>query len=295
LSNLWIFLILLYGIFKGLREALKKKNTEKNSVIEVLFFYTLFGFFMTIPISRDVFSLSFRMHLVILFKSFIIFVAWLCALNSIKRLPISVYSVVDTLRAVFSIILGVAFLKETVSLNQGIGIALVLTGVTLVNLTSRKGSNDRISVKLLCLMLISCMLNALSGMTDKWLLSTEITDRFFIGTEVVESAQMQMWYMLYMAAFYGLYILIKREKINFKRCVKDPYIWLMSLLFIIADRALFIANESPNSTIVVMTVIKQSSILITVLLGKLIFKEQNIIKRLLCASLVVLGIVISVI
>ena len=294
MSNLWIFLILLYGIFKGLREALKKKNTETNSVIEVLFFYTLFGFFMTIPISSDVFSLSFRMHLVILFKSFIIFVAWICALNSIKRLPISVYSVVDTLRAVFAIILGVLFLKETVSLNQGIGIVLVLAGITLVNLTSKKGSNDRISVKLLVLMLISCMLNALSGMTDKWLLSTEITDRFFIGTEVVESAQMQMWYMLYMAAFYGLYILIRREKVNFKKCVKDPYIWLMSLLFIVADRALFIANESPNSTTVVMTVIKQSSILITVLLGKLIFKEQNIIKRLLCASLVVLGIVISV-
>ena len=295
MSNLWIFLILLYGIFKGLREALKKKNTETNSVMEVLFFYTLFGFFMTIPISSDVFSLSFRMHLVILFKSFIIFVAWICALNSIKRLPISVYSVVDTLRAVFSIILGVLFLKETVSLNQGIGIALVLAGITLVNLTSKKGSNDRINVKLLVLMLISCMLNALSGMTDKWLLSTEITDRFFIGTEVVESAQMQMWYMLYMAAFYGLYILIRREKVNFKKCVKDPYIWLMSLLFIVADRALFIANESPNSTTVVMTVIKQSSILITVLLGKLIFKEQNIIKRLLCASLVALGIVISVI
>ena len=68
----------------------------------------------------------------------------------------------------------------------------------------------------------------------------------------------------------------------------------MSLLFIVADRALFIANESPNSTTVVMTVIKQSSILVTVLLGKLIFKEQNIIKRLLCASLVALGIVISV-
>ena len=263
--------------------------------MEVLFFYTLFGFFMTIPISRDVFSLSFRMHIVILFKSFIIFVAWICALNSIKRLPISVYSVVDTLRAVFSIILGVVFLKETVSLNQGIGIALVLAGITLVNLTSKKGSSDRISVKLLVLMLISCMLNSLSGMTDKWLLSTEITDRFFIGTEVVESAQMQMWYMLYMAAFYGLYILIRREKVNFKKCVKDPYIWLMSLLFIVADRALFIANESPNSTTVVMTVIKQSSILVTVLLGKLIFKEQNIIKRLLCASLVALGIVISVI
>ncbi len=294
MKNLWIFLILLYGIFKGLREALKKKNTETNSVIEVLFFYTLFGFIMTIPLSRDIFSLSLRMHLVIIFKSFIIFVAWLCALNSIKRLPLSIYSVMDMLRAVFSILLGVIFLNETVSINQGIGIILVLVGITLVNFTSKKGSGERPSIKLLCLMLTSCILNSVSGLTDKWLLSTEFTDKFLIGNEVVESSQMQVWYMLYMVAFYGLYILIKREKIHFKKCVKDPYIWLMSLLFIIADRALFIANEDPNSTVVVMTVIKQSSVLVTVLLSKFLFKEKSIGKRLLCAMLVIIGIVISV-
>ena len=34
---LWIFLVLLYGILKGVREIVKKKALEKNSTIEVLF------------------------------------------------------------------------------------------------------------------------------------------------------------------------------------------------------------------------------------------------------------------
>ena len=58
---------------------------------------------------------------------------------------------------------------------------------------------------------------------------------------------------------------------------------------------MFIANTYPNSTVVVMTLIKQSSVLVSILLGKLIFKEKNILIRFLCALLVVLGIVISVI
>ena len=295
MSNLWIFYILIYGIFKGLREALKKKNTQTNSVMEVLFFYTLFAFFMVIPFSRDIFSLSFRAHLVILFKAFVIFVGWICAMNSIKRLPISLYSVTDMMRMVFAILLGVIVLKESISVNQGIGILLVITGVTLVNILSRRGSDEKPKLYLILLVAISCMLNSIAEMTDKWLLSTSIKERWFLGTEIVTTEQMQFWYMLYLAAFYGLYILIKREKINVKKCVKDPYIWLMSLLFIVADRVMFIANTYPNSTVVVMTLIKQSSVLVSILLGKLIFKEKNILIRFLCALLVVLGIVISVI
>ena len=293
-ENLWIFLILLYGIFKGLREALKKKATQTHTVMEVLFFYTLFAFLITIPFSKDIFSLSARAHLVILFKAFVIFLAWMCAMNSIKRLPISLYCVTDMSRMVFTILMGVLLLNESIGIFEGIGIALVILGVALVNLLSGKGSGEKTKVSLLLLVLASCLLNSVAEITDKWLLSSGITDRWLLGTERVATEQMQFWYMLYLAAFYGLYILIRREKINFKRCVKSPYIWLLSLLFVIADRAMFIANTYENSTVVVMTLIKQSSVLVTILLGKLVFKEKNVAKRALCALLVVAGIVISV-
>ena len=295
MENLWIFLILLYGIFKGFREALKKKATQENTVMEVLFFYTFFAFLITIPFSKDIFSLSVRAHLVILFKAFVIFAAWICAMNSIKRLPISLYSVTDMSRMVFTILMGVIFLNESIGLNEGVGIALVVVGVVLVNLLSGKGSGDRPKWSLFLLMLVACFLNSVAEVTDKWMLSSSITERWFLGGEIIRTEQMQFWYMLYLSAFYGIYILIRREKIDFKKCIKSPYIWLLSLLFVIADRAMFIANTYENSTIVVMTLIKQSSVLVTILLGKLVFKEKNILKRALCACLVVAGIVISVI
>ena len=289
----WIFLILLYGIFKGLREALKKKAVESNSVLEVLFFYTFFAFLLTIPFSRDIFSVSIKYHIAILIKSFAIFIAWLCALNSIKRLPLSVYSVMDMGRMVFSILFGIIFLGEDLALLQIIGIVLVITGITMVNLKSKGHNGENTTLKVIPLVLVSCILNALSGTLDKFLLS-QSPDRWLFGSDFLTASQMQFWYMLYLTSFYLIYILIKREKINVKRCIKCPWIYILSVLFIVADRAMFIANTNPNSTVVIMTLLKQSSVLVSILLGRIIYKEKNILYRTLCALLIITGIVISV-
>lgn len=293
MSYLWVGLILVYGIFKGLREALKKKAMGTNSVIEVLVFYTLFAFLMIIPFSHNVFAISYRYHIAILIKSSIIFVAWLCALNSIKRLPLSVYSVMDMARVIFSILLGVLLLGESVGILQGVGMVLVIAGITLVNLKSKQTPTERPNKLVIVLVLISCLLNSVSGIMDKWLLSTQ-GGRWFLGDEIITSSQLQFWYMLYLTIFYIAYALIKREKINVKKCVTCPWIWILSLLFVVADRALFVANSSPDSTVVVMTLIKQSSVLVTIAMGKIMYKEQHILYRILCAALIIAGIVLSV-
>lgn len=293
---LWVILILIYGIFKGLREGLKKKAMETNSIVEVLFFYTLFAFLMTIPmsISADLFGVSLKYHLVLIVKSGIIFAAWLCALNSIKRLPLSVYSVMDMGRIISAILLGVILLDEKLGIFQILGICLVIIGITLVNLKTKRGVDEKASKRVIILVAISGLLNSISSVMDKWLLSKE-PNRFLFGDETIESAQLQFWYMLYLVSFYGVYILIKREKINVVKCVKCPWIWTLSLLFVVADKCLFIANSDPNSTVVVMTLVKQSSVLVTIGMGWLIYKEKNILWRIACAVLVIGGIMLSII
>ena len=293
---LWVILILIYGIFKGLREGLKKKAMETNSIVEVLFFYTLFAFLMTIPmsISADLFDVSLKYHLVLIVKSGIIFAAWLCALNSIKRLPLSVYSVMDMGRIISAILLGVILLDEKLGVFQILGICLVIIGITLVNLKTKRGVDEKASKRVIILVAISGLLNSISSVMDKWLLSKE-PNRFLFGDETIETAQLQFWYMLYLVAFYGAYILIKREKIDVVKCVKCPWIWLLSLLFVVADKCLFIANSDPNSTVVVMTLVKQSSVLVTIGMGWLIYKEKNILWRIACAILVIGGIMLSII
>ena len=299
MQYLWIPLILFYGICKSFREALKKKAMQTCSVIEVLFFYTFFAFLLTIPFSigQNIFSISLNYHIAILLKAFAIFIAWLCALSAMKRLPLSVYCVMDMSRMLFSILLGIIILGESLGgWLQGIGLLLVLSGVLLVNLKRERETGEKTTYKAIPLVVLSCILNAFSAVLDKFALST-LPNRWFFGSEILTDAQMQFWYMLYLTSFYGIYILVrmalKKEKIDVVKCLKCPWIYILSILFMLADKAMFIANSSPYSKVFTLTVLQQVSVIVTIILGKLIYKEKHILYRLGCAALIIVGIIIS--
>ena len=139
-------------------------------------------------------------------------------------------------------------------------------------------NEEHVPVILVLFALASCMLNAISGLLDK------------ILTKDITSAQLQFWYMLY----YLVYIIIVKEKIHVKESLKNPWIWLLAILFVIADRSLFLANANPESRISIMTLIKQSGCIVTILAGKFIFHEKNIGYKLICAAVIIAGIVVAV-
>ena len=55
---------------------------------------------------------------------------------------------------------------------------------------------------------------------------------------------------------------------------------------------MFTANANPNSKVIVITMINQLSVIISILLGKILFKEKDIIKKLLYSLLIILGVVL---
>ena len=128
---------------------------------------------------------------------------------------------------------------------------------------------------------ISCMFNAMSGLMDK------------ILTKDITSSQLQFWYMLFLLLYYVIYCIVTREKVSVKT-FKNGWVWILALLFVLADRALFIANGDVNSKVTVMTMIKQSSCIVTILGGKFVFKEKHVGYKILCAVIVVAGIIIAV-
>lgn len=278
--QLWIILVLLYGILKGIRDVIKKKALEKSTVMEVLFFYTVIAFIMVLPTAPQAVSLDKVYIGAIAFKSLLVFSAWLLGFKALSKLPVSFYGVMDLSGVLFSVVMSSWFLHEVLKINQYIGLAVVMIGLLLVNYN--KGAKGEIKSKYAVIALISCILNASSGILDKILM------------QHMTSTQLQFWFMALMVVFYFVYIIITREKVNWK-CIKDNlWIILMSVLFVIGDKALFEANSIPGSSVSVMTVLKQSACFVTILGGKLVFKEKNIVFRLICAVIVVAGIFISV-
>ncbi len=277
----WILLVLLYGLLKGGREIVKKKSLEKNTVIEVLIIYTLLSFAFVLPGIKNALEVNYLYLLPIALKSFVIFVAWILSFKAIKQMPVSLYGVIDLSRVVFASGLGIIILHEEMTPTTIIGSILVCIGVLLCE--RRKNLKDeKVSFKIVCFTMISCLFNAISGVMDK------------ILTKHVTSTQLQFWYMLFLVLYYIIYIIATKEKIRIKSAIKNYWIWILAIMFVIGDKALFIANGMPESRVTVMTLVKQSCCIVTILAGKLIFKEKNIGYKLVCAAIIITGIVIAV-
>ena len=81
---------------------------------------------------------------------------------------------------------------------------------------------------------------------------------------------------------------------NWGSAVRNQWVWLLSLLIVIADRALFVANGMEGSRITVMTLLKQSGCVVTILAGRFLFREKNTTHKLVCAAIIIAGIVAAV-
>nr|MBQ8252611.1 EamA family transporter [Lachnospiraceae bacterium] len=283
---MWMLQVLLYGLLKGTREIVKKKSLGRSSVMEVLFFYTLFGFLFVCPDAGNAGGVLKEQMVLVIVKSFVIFLAWMCSFKAIKKMPISLYGILDLSRVLFAMLLATVVMHETLTGYQVTGLAFVCTGLLMLKgLPGKKkeeGSGEKVAPVIVMLAFASCLLNAFSGLLDKILMQD------------MSSSQLQFWYMLYLVLFYLVYIIVTKAKIRIKDALKNPWIWILAILFIIADRSLFLANANPDSRISVMTLIKQSGCLVTILGGKFIFHEKNIGYKLICATVIVAGIVIAV-
>lgn len=285
---MWIWLVLLYGVLKGVREIVKKKALEQNSTIEVLFMYTFLSFAMVLPTAKQAMGVEPHFYFYIAMKSFVIFLAWMCSFRAIKRMPISLYGVLDLSRVLFATLLGVVVLQETLGFPQMIGLLLVSVGLLFLKYKPRSLreagtlAGESVEAKIVVTAFLSCLLNALSGLLDK-LLMRDIT-----------SSQLQFWYLLFLTLFYLAFILISRARVNWRRAVCNKWVWLLSLLIVIADRALFVANGMEGSRVTVMTLLKQAGCVVTILAGRFLFREKNTGHKLICAAVIIAGIVIGV-
>lgn len=282
MDRLWIVFIVIYALLKGSREGMKKAALKKSSTNEILFFYTLIAWILCLPFSKDAFDTGAVYIFYAFIKAAVCCGAWLCSLLAIKKMSVSLYGIMDLSRMVFSTMLGVFVLQESFTLPKAIGVVLVITGLLLVNLKKESGKN-RITFAVLVAALANCFLNAISGTMDKVLMKN------------METGQLQFWFLLFMTVIYGIVLLARKEKISFKSIKTNYFVPLMSLSLMVGDRLLFEANANPASEVTLMTLIKQSAVIVTVLTGWLVFKEKNILYKLMCAGIVITGIIIPLV
>ena len=286
---MWIALAAAYGLLKGIRDVIKKVALKKSSTIEVLFFYTLLSFVFVLPWSGEAVAMlsgkSAGYLALIALKSFVIYIAWICSFKAIEHLPIGFYGLMDMSRVIITSLLSLLILGEAMSFEKAIGMVLVLDGLLMVNMskTVRGGGGAGIPIKYTLLVLVSCCMNSCSEIFDKWFMRPETG---------ITTGQLQFWYMFFLTAMYFIHIIIRRIRLDWTMLWKNYWIPILAVLFVIGDKCLFIANQTGD--VIPMTLLKQCAVMVTILGGKVVFKEKNILFKLLCAVVIICGILIGV-
>lgn len=281
--KIWIIYILLYGILRGTRDPIKKSVLKRTNVMTALFTYTFLGFIMTAVTSHGVFNVTPYFLFLVFIKSAALFAGWLLSFAAIEKIPVSIYSLTDMSRVIFATLMGIVFFGDSVTLRGMASLLLIAAGLYFAN-SKKSRESEHYSIKYIGFAVLSCLLNAVSETLDKYIMSS---------FDVTSSA-LQFWLMGILAFMYFAYILIKKVDFRIKEAVRDPWIYVLSFSLVLGDRLLFIANSDPESTVTIMTLVKQSSAVISILIGKFVFKEKNILKKLVCAAVIIAGIMLAV-
>lgn len=283
---MWIAQAALYGVLKGGRDVMKKLALKKSSIIEVLFFYTLLSLVLLLPDTKEAIGIfnGSGIYLPFIFiKSAIIYIAWTCSFKAIEKLPIGFYGLMDMSRVVITSLLSIILFGEAITLGKAIGMILVIDGLVMLNVSKNSFGGENVKLRYIILTLASCFANSCSEIFDKWFMRPETG---------ITPAQLQFWYMLFLTVLYLLHIIIKRIKIDWRMIYKNYWLILLAVMFVIGDRALFNANRVGD--VIPLTLLKKGAVIITILGGKFVFKERNTVFKLLCAVVVICGIIVGI-
>lgn len=281
MEHLWVIFVAVYAMLKSSRDCMKKASVKRSPLTEVLFLYTSIGFLFTLPYFSQAITLSPKYIFLIFVKSAVICLGWMFSFFAVSKMPVSLFGIIDLSSVVFTMMMGVFILGESMTWAKAIGALLVITGLFLINVRKTSGVGKTSFYVILCA-LLCCFLNSISGTMDKFLMKH------------MSSSQLQFWFMLFLSVLYGCVMVVKKEKVIIKDLKTNIWIPLMSVSLVLGDKLLFEANAFPTSEVTTMTLIKQSAVISTIILGRIIYKEKDTAYKLFCCAIVLSGIFVSV-
>ena len=215
-------------------------------------------------------------------KSVIMSSSWILAFYAIKHLPITIVTPIRMTSPFFTLIGALILYQERPSPLQWLGFALIIVSIMLYSRVGKKEGLDFKRNKWIYAIFVATFLSACSGLYDKFLLQN-------CG---YNSQTVLVWFTAYVALILGITLAItwlprRNEKSDFSWRWSIP---LIGIFIILADFFYYRALQDKEALITILSAIMRSQVVIVVVLGGLIFKEQNKRKKLIPLAGVVAGV-----
>ena len=278
-----ILYTLLYALFIGFYNVFKKQSIKKSNESVVLVLFTTTAFLCSLIWIPFGLAVSFEFILIFALKGFLLALSWLIILRVLKDVDLSLVSIMNVVSSVITFVLGLIVFKETTNILQIIGSILIVLSVAGINMINndKKGKTTLLHIALL---ILSAMITTSSNVIDKY------------TTEHLSSFQVQFWFLLFVCIFSWIFFAVLRIKDKSLTIRKDDlknfWVYLIGIFLFVGDFWLFQAYKVPNSQMITISILSKLKIVITVLAGIVIFKEKNVLKKLLFTLLVVIGAIL---
>ena len=284
---MWLALAFLSAFLLGFYDVSKKYSLRNNAVIPILFLNTLFCSLIFLPLAfRTPFG-GWEVQRYILLKACIVLSSWLLGYIGIKNLPITIVGPINATRPVMVLVGALIIFGERLNLMQWAGVLLAILSFFLL---SRSGKKEGIDFKhnrwILCTV-GAAILGAISGLYDKYLMATESG----LG---LPRLTVQCWYNFYQCIMMGAMLLLLWWP---KRKESTPFKWRWNILLIsvflsMADYVYFYSLSLDGALISVVSMVRRSSVLVSFMLGALLFHEKNLRSKAIDLALVLLSMLL---
>ena len=284
----WVGLALCSALFLGLYDLAKKAAIKNNAIPAVLFWSIVAGALPWIPwilwsyIDPDtvpweilrVAVLSPREHGLLLTKAILVGGSWAFAYQALQNLPLSIASPIRATSPLWTILVATLLLGERPSLMQWLGVLVILASFYAFSFVGKwEGIDFRRDRHVGC-MVIAAVLASASALYDKFLLQNA----------GLEPSTVQAWFSVDLILVTAPWFVAWWRQDPQRRA---PFQWRASipaigLLLLVTDFLYFSAVHRPDALISLVSPLRSTSVLVSLVAGVHLYKEQNLRPKAIC-------------
>lgn len=293
---MWVILALISSVLLGVYDIFKKSSLNGNAVLPVLFLSTLTSALLFLPLAL----LSYRFpemipqqllvppvsaawHGLIFLKSVIVVASWIFAFFAVKNLPITIVAPIRGTGPIWVLLGAIVVFHEQLNLLQWTGVLVTLLFFYLLSTAGKLEGIHFRSNKWVTFIVIGTLLGSASGLYDKFIMQR------------VDRMAVQAWFSFYQVAIMLPVLVVARWR--FPKADREPFEWRWSipaigLFLVLADFVYFYSLSFDDSLISIVSALRRGGVVVTFVLGALIFHEKNIRKKGLYLAGILLGIIL---
>ena len=285
----WVAWILTSSVFLAFYDLAKKASVRDNAVLPVLLVSTFVGSVVYVAALffaggvGQALGVSPRDFALIGVKSMIVATSWVLTYCALRTLPITIATPIRASAPALVFVAAFFVYGEHPALVQGAGMMLVFAGYWMFSWAGKHEGIDFLRSHAVWFAVGGMCMSALSSMWDKFILQ-----RCAIPVETV-----QFWFQLGLVAIYAL--LLSGQHV-FRLC-HDSFKWRWSIpatgvLLVAADWLYFHGLAIPGVSIAAGSLLRRFSVVITFVLGAILFRERNLKRKGMALAAILIGVIL---